>query len=221
MPKFVNDWRGAWKNRFFREQFLISLIAILLAMVLMRFFLSYVEKRSGIGLPDPVLSLLTPMDLKWIIYGCIYSAFLLALGSFALHPFALLLVLRGMTVLILLRILFLYLLPLDPPPGIIPLADPFLRMPVVFPPTSRDLFFSWPTAVITLFGFSAQWKDIRIIFFCAAGVVSALLLLQHAHYTLDVIGAPFFAFVAYAIARANTLRETSGAVSGPPHRSGR
>ena len=221
MPKFVNDWRTAWRNRFFREQFLISLIALLLAMVLMRLFLSYVETRNGIGLPDPLLPLLGPFDLKWIVYGFIYSAFLLALASFALRPFALLVVLRGMTLLILLRVVFLYLLPLDPPPGIIPLADPFLRMPVVFPPTSRDLFFSWPTAVLTLFGFSAQWRDIRIIFYSAAGVVSLLLLLQHAHYTLDVLAAPVFAFVAYVVARENSLREVSSPMPGPLRPPGR
>ena len=65
---------------------------------------------------------------------------------------------------------------------------------------------SWPTAVMTLFGFSAQWRDIQLIFYCAAGVVSVLLLLQHAHYTLDILGAPVFAFLAFAIARESTLR---------------
>ena len=205
MPKFVDNWRGAWRNRFFRDQLLFSLIGLLLALVLMRLFLAYVESRSGIGLPDPLLSLFAPVELKWITYSFIYSAIILGLVSLAPHPFSLLLVVRATFVLVLLRITFLFLLPLDPPPGCIPIVDPFIRIPAISPTTSRDLFFSWHIALIALFALSARFRDMKIIFSSAALVVSILFLLQHAHYTIDVVAAPCFAYVAHGVAKSSTM----------------
>ena len=205
MPKFVEDWRTAWRSTFYRDQFLTSMIGFLLSLVLMRLFLGYVEGRSGIGLPDPLLSHFTSIDLKWITYSFIYSAIVLGFVSVALHPFSFLLVLRAMIVLVLLRITFLFLLPLDPPPGCIPIVDPFIRISALSPTTSRDLFFSWHTAVITLFAFSARFRDMKIIFSAAAFVVSVLFLLQHAHYTIDVVAAPCFAYVAHCVSKSNTM----------------
>jgi hypothetical protein len=176
----------------------------------MRLFLSYVERRGGISLPDPLLPLFASTDLTWITFSCIYSAMLLGFVYLTLYPFSLLLAVRAAFVLILLRITFLFLLPLDPPAGCIPLVDPFIRMPAVFPPTSRDLFFCWPTALMALFGFCARWKDMRTIFFCAASLVSVLFLLQHAHYTVDLVAAPCFAYLAFGIAKGNTLHEVAG-----------
>jgi hypothetical protein len=213
MAKIVDNWSVAWRNRFFRDQLLLSLIGFLLASVLMRLFLSYVETRSGISLPDPLLPLFSPTDLRWITFSCIYSAMILGFVALAIYPFSLLLAIRSIFVMIILRITFLFLLPLDPPPGCIPLIDPFIRMPAVFPPTSRDLFFSWQTALMALFGFCARWRDMRILFFSAAALVSILFLLQHVHYTIDVVAAPCFAYLAFGIAKGNTLHEVSGAPS--------
>lgn len=213
MPKIVDNWKVAWRNRFFRDQLLLSLIGFLLASVLMRLFLSYIETRNGISLPDPLLPLFAPTDLKWITFSCIYSAMILGFVALAIYPFSLLLAIRSIFVMILLRITFLFLLPLDPPPGCIPLVDPFIRMPAIFPPTSRDLFFSWQTAVMALFGFCARWRDMRILFFSAAALVSILFLLQHVHYTIDLVAAPCFAYLAFGIAKGNTLHEVSGTPS--------
>jgi hypothetical protein len=216
VPRFVENWRAAWKSRFFRVQLLESLIGLLLALVLMRLFLSYVEQRSGISLPDPFLGLFAPVDLTTITFSTLYSGMLLGLVSLALDPHAFLLAVRAVVALAILRIIFLFLLPLDPPPGCIPLSDPFIRMRVIFPVVSRDLFFAWPTALLVLFGFCSRWRDIKYIFFGAALLLSVFFLLQHAHYTLDVAGAPVFAYVAFGVARANTLRNGSARTEKKP-----
>lgn len=214
-PKFVNDWSAAWRNRFFREQILFSALALLAALVVMRFFIAYVERRSGIGLPDPLLSLFTAVDLKWITYSIVYSSVVLGIVSLALYPYSFLLAIRAAVLLIALRIVFLFLLPLDPPPGCIPLVDPFIRTPALSPATSRDLFFSWHTALISLFAFSARYRDMKLVFFSAAALVSILFILQHVHYVIDIVAAPCFAYVAYGIARSNTMRESPVRAAAP------
>jgi hypothetical protein len=181
----------------------------------MRLFLGYVETRAGIVLPDPVLSLLSPHDFRWITFSLIYSGILLGIISLSFYPFALLLTVRAYILMILLRIVCMFLLPLDPPRDMIPLVDPFVQWPGVYQTFTRDLFFSGHTATIVLLAFTAQWKDMKIIFACTAFLVAMLLLLQHVHYTIDVVAAPCFAFVAYGIANWITIGEVPVGSASP------
>jgi hypothetical protein len=207
MPGFVESWRSAWRIRAFKDQFLVSSAGLLVALILMGLFLDYVETRSGIVLHDPFLSLFSPADFRWVIYSLFYSGMLLGIVSLCQYPYSFLLAMRAFIVVILLRIACLYLLPLDPPAGSIPLVDPLIQLPGVHPVLTRDLFFSWHTASLTLLVLTARWKDMKIIFTCAAVAVSVFLLLQHAQYTIDVVAAPCFAYVAYGIARWRTVEK--------------
>ncbi len=210
MPRFVSRWRSAWRLRDFRDQFLVSLIALLIAFILMLVFLDYIESRTGLILNDPLLSLFSPIDLRWITYSFIYSGLLLGLASLSLYPFSLLLALRAFVAMTVLRMACLFLLPLDPPPGMIPFLDPYIQIPGVPSVFTHDLFFSWQIAVLAILAFTAQWRDVKIIFSCVALVVSVLLLLQHVHYTIDLFAAPCFAYVAYGLAKWLTIEEVSG-----------
>jgi len=209
MPKVIDRWRNAWRVRFFRDQFLVSITGFFVVLIVTLVFLDYVETRGGSILGDPLLSLFSPIDLKWITFSLIYSGLLLGFVSLGLYPFDFLLAVRAFIVMMILRIACLFLLPLDPPVGIIPLVDPFIQLPGIRPVFTRDLFFSWHTAAMALFAFTAQWKDLKIIFSCTAGAVSALLVLQHAQYTIDVMAAPCFAYVAYGIAKWLTIENVA------------
>lgn len=224
MPKFVGRWRSAWRIRLFRDQFFVSIVALLVATVLLRIFLDYVETRNGVSIFDPVVSAFLPIDFRWITLSLIYSGTLLGIISLFLEPYTLLLTVRAFVVMIILRIICLFLLPLQPPPGIIPLIDPLIQWPGTHPILTRDLFFSGHVAALALFALTAQWKDMKIIFSSAAAVVSILLLLQHTHYTIDIVAAPCFAYVAYGIAKWLTVVEVSAPPAGtrtdtpPPQR---
>jgi hypothetical protein len=164
MQRFLNNWRSAWRIRDFRDRFLVSVIGLLVALIIMRVLLDYVETRRGIVLHDPLLPLFSPTDLKWITFSLVYSGMLLGLASLCLYPFSVLLALRAFVVMILLRIACLFLLPLDPPADMIPLIDPFIQLPVMRPLFTRDLFFSSSVATMALFAFTAWGKDMKIIF---------------------------------------------------------
>jgi hypothetical protein len=210
MPRFVSRWRSAWRLRDFRDQLLVSLTVLLVAIILTLVFLDYIETRTGLILHDPLLSLFSPTDLRWITFSLIYSGLLLGLVSLFLYPFSLLLALRAGIAVMLLRMVCLFLLPLDPPPGMIPFLDPFIQIPGAHPVFTRDLFFSWQIAVLAIFAFTAQWRDLKIIFSCVAVAVAVLLLLQHVHYTIDLVAAPCFAYVAYGLAKWLTIEEVAG-----------
>jgi hypothetical protein len=207
MAKFVDSWRRALRNRHFTDQLLVTLAALLVAILLMRAFMNYTGARMGAVLSDPLLDLFIPEAFPLITFSFVYAGFLLGIVFLFVRPFSLLLVLRAMVVLIFLRAICQFFLPLDPPPDAIPLADPFIRIPGFRHVAPRDLFFSWHTALLTLLAFVTQGRDLKIIFAVFALIVSVLMLLQHAHYTIDIIAAPCFSYAACGLARWFTVQE--------------
>jgi hypothetical protein len=205
--RIVNSWRSALRGRDYRAQLIASIIVLAVILPLMGSFLNYVGARMGTVLHDPLLGLFPPVDFKWITFSLIYSGIVFGFVSLLLYPYSLLLALRALIALVVLRVVCLYLVPLDPPPDVIPLVDPFIRLPGIRHVIVRDLFFSWQTAMLALFAFTARWKDMKIIFACVAFAVSILLLLQHSHYTIDIIAAPCFAYVACSLAKWVTVQE--------------
>jgi hypothetical protein len=203
----ITSWRSALRGGVYRDQLIVSIIVLAITLLLTGSFLNYIGARMGVVLHDPLLGLFPPINFKWITFSLIYSGIVFGFIYLLLYPYSLLLALRALIVLIILRVVCLYLVPLDPPADVIPLADPFIRLPGIRPVIERDLFFSWQTATVALFAFAARWKDMKIIFSCVAFAISILLLLQHAHYTIDIIAAPCFAYVAYNIAKGLTVQE--------------
>lgn len=95
----------------------------------------------------------------------------------------------------------MYLVPLIPPEGIIPLRDTFLEGSFYGNKVLvKDLFFSGHTANLVLLAFMVDVKWLRYILFVCAAIVAFLLLKQHVHYTIDVIAAPFAAYGSYRVA---------------------
>ncbi len=209
MLKSIDGWRAAFRIGAFRDQFLITVVALPVTVVILRVYLDHIEVRGGVNIPDPLLSLFAPVDLNWVIFAVLYSGLLLGLVSLALYPFRFLLAMRALTALILLRIASLFLFPLDTIPGGIPLDDPIVRLPALRFTGSHGLFFCWETAVLTLLILTARWRDVKIIFVCATVVLSILLILQRAQYSIALVAGPCFAYVAYGFARYITVRDIS------------
>jgi membrane-associated phospholipid phosphatase len=81
--------------------------------------------------------------------------------------------------------------------GIIPLKDILLQFSFYSGRENlKDLFFSGHTATLLLFGFLFHVRTLKMIFFSGAIVVGALLMIQHVHYSIDVVAAPFAAWVS-------------------------
>ncbi|MBC7884582.1 MAG: hypothetical protein H7X99_03860, partial [Saprospiraceae bacterium] len=63
----------------------------------------------------------------------------------------------------------------------------------------KDLFFSGHTANLILVGLVVDVPWLKRALFFFALVVGILVVLQHVHYSIDVVAAPFFAYAAYKI----------------------
>jgi hypothetical protein len=109
--------------------------------------------------------------------------------------------------MILLRTGCMFLVPLEPPPSYVELTDPILQT-VIYSgrQNAKDLFFSGHTATIALFGFVFDDLRVRWLFFMSAAVLGILLLAQHAHFSVDVLAAPFGSYAAVRLQRLLSAR---------------
>jgi membrane-associated phospholipid phosphatase len=198
------DLFKAWKIFLIRKHNKKELIftLILLAGALLSFtrFLNYVELRAGFIFTDPLLNLFFPVDLTWLIFGLIYIGLILAIFFFIKDPHLLLTALQSYLVLVLFRTAAMYLLPLNPPPDMIPLNDPFVQIFGSGEILTKDLFFSGHTATLFLLFMVADKRILKIIFLSFAVIVGISVLLQHVHYSIDVFTAPFFSYTSVKFA---------------------
>lgn len=192
-------WPVAWQQPGFRLRLGLVLALLLgLASQLPRYF-AWVQARPGYHLPDPLLALLPAHDVSGATFAVIYLGIVLGVATLLPRPARLLRALWAYLLLHLLRCTTLWLLPLEPPPGLVLLRDPlvdyfFYAAPA---PITKDLFFSGHTATLLLLALAvpAGWR--RRVLLVGTLTVGTLVLVQHAHYTYDVLAALLFVWLAW------------------------
>jgi hypothetical protein len=204
-------WKQAWNDPSFRKQLLFSTTLLAAVLALLFFVLAFAEQRSGFVIEEGWLDWYGASgNYSTAIFSCTYSAVWFGLIFTLGDPKRTLLLIRVYLLVQLLRAIILFLVPLDPPNGIVPLDDPFLRLTFYNGrPNLKDLFFSGHVATLLMFCFilPRRWqKNVMLLLALAAGL---LLVLQRVHYAIDVAAAPAFAFLAVFIARRWTGRSSS------------
>ncbi len=197
--KIINEWKEQLQNKKFRTEFILTIPVLIVTMIRLSGFLEFIEIRGGAMLHDPVLRHFSPIDLSTPIFIILYPCVILAFIFLLQNPRQLLITFQSYIVLIIFRIIALFLLPLDPPLTIIPLADPIVQFFVNGNVLTRDLFFSGHTSLMFLLFLTVQKKWLRIIFIIGTVLTATFVILQHVHYTVDVFIAPFMSFTSYMI----------------------
>jgi hypothetical protein len=176
----------------------ITLVALAFVASTLPSFFRFIEARPGSVPPDPVIAHLAPMDLSVPVFVVLYGAILWAVLSIAGKPSVLLRALQAYLVLLLLRMISMFTFTLEPPADLIDLVDPVTQL--FYPddrPFRKDLFFSGNTATLALLAFAVPGPRIRAVLWIATFLVGAAVILQHVHWTVDVLAAPFFAWLAW------------------------
>lgn len=215
----AQDWRQDWAQPAFRRNWLLMLVLLFGVVVpsLPRYF-RYVQGRAGAHPPDPWLALLPRHDVGQPIFLLIWGAVVIGVGWLCFHPR---LFLRGMwalLILTLLRMVAILAVPLEPPPGLLPLIDPFTARLFQTSDASiitKDLFFSGHTATVTLLALAVRGRWWRWVLGLMAVAVAGLVLVQRVHYTYDVLAAPLFAWLAYWLGGRVTRRLAAPCPAAP------
>jgi hypothetical protein len=192
-----------WKESFHNKKFVISFILIIISLIITLIFLTryllFVESRPGFSFDDPILRMFNAVELNWFIFPLIYLSIISGFYFLIKSPKDLFIAISAYLLLVWVRILFMYVLPLNPPIGTIDLKDPLIFVIGVGQKITKDLFFSGHTSTVFLIFLSVKNKKMKIIFLIAAILVGLFMMIQKAHYSVDVFVAPFVAFGVYKI----------------------
>lgn len=201
------QWRSAWQQLFFKRRMITISCALVLVLVCFPTFFHHIEKRDGYALNDVLLEHLSPRNVSVPLFIIIWGCGLFALSRAIRKPAMLLTFCYGFVLLCLARVMTIYLVPLNPPPGLIPLADPLSNLCYGRTFITKDLFFSGHTGTQFLLFLCLEKKTDRWIALAATFVVGFLVLLQHVHYTSDVLAAPLFTSGCYWLGKKLALRD--------------
>ncbi len=201
MKEIRQLWRDSFSDKRFKAAILSSAFMLIVILLAFSRFVLYVETRNGTILFDPILNALEPFDLTWITFFIIYAGLISAVFVLIKKPKNLLLAINTYIIMVVFRTACMYVVPLDPPVTMIPLNDPFVQLFGSGKILTKDLFFSGHTATLFLFYLVIPKESVRKIFLFATICVGIAVILQHVHYTIDVIAALVFTFVAYRIAK--------------------
>ena len=160
-------------------------------------------------MPDPVLSLFKPIDVTWLIFALIYISIVVAIATLSQNPQRLLFAVQLYTLMVAVRIVAMYLLPLEPPVSMIILKDPFVEFFGTGQTLTKDLFFSGHTATLFILFLVSEKKIIKTIFLTSTIAVAIAVLLQHVHYSIDVFAAVFFTYACYCFLKVMKKLEYS------------
>ncbi|HEX8505005.1 MAG TPA: phosphatase PAP2-related protein [Hymenobacter sp.] len=196
------SWPTAWARPGYRARLGLVLLLLVGLLPIVPGFYHFVQSRPGHTLPDPLLDLLPVHDVSALTFALIYGAIIGTLIYLLPRPQHLLRALWAYYLLQLLRMVTLWLLPLDPPAALVTLHDPVMDriFAVTTEPIVRDLFFSGHTATMVLLMLAGRGRRWRWVLGLMAVAVGLLVLVQRVHYSYDVLAAPFFGWLAYELA---------------------
>jgi len=187
----TTNWGAALENTRFRNKLIAGVIMLTCILLLFPYFFAYIEKRNGVILDDILLRYIGPVDLSIPIFIIIWSTTLLFIIRSFYFPVIFINAVYCLSFLSLMRMLSIYLTPLDPPATLIAIKDPLTSITYggkdVF--MTKDLFFSGHTSNMLMLALCFEKRNDRLIGFLAAVSVGVLVLFQHAHYTIDVVAA--------------------------------
>lgn len=193
------SWKDFFSSHRNRIEFITSILLLVIVLFALTNFLNYVESRNGFSFNDPILSLFEPVDLTWLTFTLIYGSLIAAIVNLISIPDKLLFTIQFYTLMVVVRIISMWLLPLNPPEKMIFLNDPFVEFFGTGKTLTKDLFFSGHTATLFILFLTAEDKLFKRIFLVSTIIVAISVLMQHVHYSIDVFAAIFFTYACYQI----------------------
>ena len=166
-------------------------------------FFSILKKREGAYIHDLVLQAIPAFDVSLPTFLIIWTISGLVIVRMIQQPAFALLMLSSFTLLCIARMVSIAMVPLNPPDGLIKLNDPLTSMIYGGKDKfmTKDLFFSGHTSNMFLMCLCLTKKTDKYLALLATIAVGVLVLVQHVHYTIDVLAAFLFTYIVYRVSR--------------------
>ena len=204
------NWQNAWRNKAFRVALVTGVLLIIAASVSTDYFFRYIQHlKDGVTPDDWILKELPAINVSIPIVILMTSAILLFQVRCAANPDMFLVLTWTLLFQLIFRIITIDVTRFNTPPELIVLKDPVSSILYHGGFITRDLFYSGHTASMFVFFLCSRKKYDKYFMLFATIGVGILLLVQHVHYTIDVVAAPFFAFACYRLAKKVILLQNA------------
>lgn len=194
-------WSYAWSQSLFRIKFILVWVLIFPLLSIFHIFFAHIEKREGFVLNDWFLNQIPVHNVSLPVFIFIWGAALLAIIRCIKNPRILLLLLWSYLLVSVSRIVCIWMVPLNPPPHLIPLIDPLTNFFYGKQYITKDLFFSGHASSVFIIFLGLEKKRDKIFILLSFMCIAALLLVQHVHYTIDLLAAPIVSYLCYRLAK--------------------
>jgi len=191
-------WKEAWKSPVKRRQLILIIVLIPVFLLTLPRFFDYIEKRNGVLFNDLLLAQIPPHNVSVLIFTVIWGMILLILYRSLYNPSIFITYCLTLAIVTVVRIICISLVPLAPPAGLIPLVDPLSGVFYGEAAITKDLFFSGHTATLMVIFLCLERKTDRRIGLMAVIAVAILLVIQHIHYTIDILAAVVIVYTIYS-----------------------
>jgi hypothetical protein len=195
------NWQLSWENAGFKLKLIVGMTILVLIFLALPSFFQYIENRNGTVLNDWVLAAIPAKDVSIPIMILIWGMIFLFTFRVIAKPQLFLRFLIAYVLITSTRCLCIYLVPLAPPHNMIQLTDPLTGVFYGGQSISKDLFYSGHTSLLFLIYLCIEKKADKYLAGFSTLAVGILLLVQHVHYTTDVVFAPFFSTLAFQIGK--------------------
>lgn len=195
-------WASAWQDKQFQWRLILALGVFAIFPWKAADYFQWIQSRDGKVWPDWILAQIPSANVSYLIFGIIYSSVIYLLIRLLEDPKRFLLFAWAFNIETLIRFASIYFVSLNPPKGLVYLHDPIAELFIYRDslPITKDLFFSGHTATMVFVCYFLTGNE-RKISLMLTGVLVALLLIQHVHYTWDILAAPVATLASIWIAK--------------------
>ncbi|HRG68709.1 MAG TPA: phosphatase PAP2-related protein [Saprospiraceae bacterium] len=165
--------------------------------------IQYFESRQGTQLNDYILDVIPSYNVALFVFLIQYISIAVFLFFNIRNYDTMVNVIAAFLILQTIRLFTIYMLPLEPPEGYVPLKDAILGA-IVYSGNiySKDLFFSGHTSAMYILYFFSRTRNQKVFHLCSLSLIIPFILVQHIHYTIDIIGAVIISYlVCYFLRR--------------------
>lgn len=173
------------------------MVLLVLVLTSFPFYFQYIQKREGAVLHDILLDYIPAVNVSIPLFITIWLTALLIVVRVIKRPGIFLNFLWTFILLSVLRFITIWFVAINPPQKLIALVDPLSNAFYGKSFITKDLFFSGHTATMFIIFLCLEKRTDRILALVSSIIVGVLVLVQHVHYTIDVICAFPFGYLAY------------------------
>ena len=184
-------WAKAWQDKQFQWRLILAFGVFAIFPWKAADYFQWIQARPGDEWPDFLLAQIPAANVSYPIFGIIYTSVIYLIIRLLPSPHKFLWFAWAFNMETILRFCSIYFVALNPPNGLVDLHDPLAELFIYGDSISitKDLFFSGHTATMVFVCYFLNGKE-RKISLALTGILVGLLLIQHVHYTWDILAAP-------------------------------